>query len=240
MRKMIVILGLTLALVSLFGLTAAVSADPPPDCPQGQHYDQQAGQCVDNGNPNEATATAEPPTSEPPTAEPPTATAVPDQEPPTATAEEHESRAYCHANSGASEYTYHNNPAWVQHFENNGTPKAGHELDFFTWVGNTDCVRGDPTSTSVPPTATSVPPTATDTAVPTHTGTVEATFTNTPERPTTTATIERCDPGACATPTPKPPSHPGTGPEDSAAVLGWLVTMGIGLASAGIAGMRRR
>ncbi|HLC05576.1 MAG TPA: hypothetical protein VJK02_21260 [Anaerolineales bacterium] len=235
MRKMIIVLSLTLALLSLFGLTAAVMADPPPSCPDGQHYDQQSQQCVDNGPPEEPTAE---PTTEP-TAEQPTATAVVD---PTATDQGPESRAYCHATSDPSgtHYQYLFNPAWVQHFENNGTPKDGHELDFFTFEGNTDCVRDEPTDD---PTATEiVEATATDVIEPTATEEGQPTATE-EGRPTPT---DDCIPGGgtefapCATVTPKPPSHPGTGPEESSAVLGWLTTMGIGLASAGIAGMRRR
>ena len=167
MRKMIIVLSLTLALLSLFGLTAAVMADPPPSCPDGQHYDQQSQQCVDNGPPEEPTAE---PTTEP-TAEQPTATAV-----------------------------------------------------------------VDPTATEI------VEATATDVIEPTATEEGQPTATE-EGRPTPT---DDCIPGGgtefapCATVTPKPPSHPGTGPEESSAVLGWLTTMGIGLASAGIAGMRRR
>ncbi len=48
-------------------------------------------------------------------------------------------RAYCHADSGKKEYSYLYNSAWVAHFENNGTPKAGHEVDFFTWEDDRNC-----------------------------------------------------------------------------------------------------
>lgn len=48
--------------------------------------------------------------------------------------------AYCHANEGASGYTYHFNSAWVAHLLNNGTPLAGHELDYFTFEGDRECV----------------------------------------------------------------------------------------------------
>ena len=122
-----------------------------------------------------------------------------------------EARPYCHANSGASGYVYLNNPAWVQHLENNGTPKAGHELDFFTVTGDTDCNgAADPTAeptalpTDVPtdvPTdePTSVPtdvPTGVPTAIPTDTPTDEPT-----DEPTVTPTDE---PTEVFEPTPTP------------------------------------
>ena len=67
-----------------------------------------------------------------------------------------EKKAYCHKNSGARSWTYKFNKAWVQHFRNNGTPRAGHEKDFYTWKGNVEClkVRPTPTNTPVPPTPT--------------------------------------------------------------------------------------
>jgi hypothetical protein len=68
-------------------------------------------------------------------------------------------KAYCHKNSGQRTWTYHFNKAWVQHFRNNGSPKAGHQGDFLTWKGNRDCVKGEkPTPTPTPrPTATPTP-----------------------------------------------------------------------------------
>lgn len=51
-----------------------------------------------------------------------------------------DSRAYCHATSSSvNPYNYLFNPAWVKHLENNGTPLSGHELDFFTEVGDRNC-----------------------------------------------------------------------------------------------------
>ena len=52
------------------------------------------------------------------------------------------SKAYCHATSAGevNPYNYLFNTAWVQHLQNNGTPQAGHERDYFTWEGDRDCV----------------------------------------------------------------------------------------------------
>ena len=64
-----------------------------------------------------------------------------------------EKKAYCHATSSEIHpYNYLFNRAWVQHFRNNGTPKAGHELDFFTLEGDRDCDREvdvEPTPTPI-------------------------------------------------------------------------------------------
>lgn len=110
-----------------------------------------------------------------------------------------DARVYCHANSGASGYNYLNNPAWDNHFENNGTPKAGHELDFYTVEGDTDCDRQivTPTPTVVPtnsPTPTLIPtqspsPTVTPSPTPTLPATppVSPSVTPTPS-PTVTPT----------------------------------------------------
>lgn len=106
-----------------------------------------------------------------------------------------DARAYCHANSGASGYNYLNNPAWTQHFENNGTPKSGHELDFFALEGDTDCDGEVDTPTpTVTPIPTTVPsPTVIPTPVPSDTP------TETPNDPTLTPTpVEDIS----ATPTP--------------------------------------
>jgi hypothetical protein len=109
-------------------------------------------------------------------------------------AQTQDARAYCHANSGASGYVYHNNPAWDAHFENNGTPKAGHELDFFTFVGDTDCVG---VSSTPSPTLTPIPdPSVTPTDTPlSPTNTPLPTLTPTP-------TADDQDPTATLTPTP--------------------------------------
>ena len=64
-----------------------------------------------------------------------------------------ERRPYCHATSSeVHPYNYLFNRAWVQHFRNNGTPRAGHELDFFTVEGDRDCDREvdvEPTPTPI-------------------------------------------------------------------------------------------
>jgi hypothetical protein len=92
-----------------------------------------------------------------------------------------EARAYCHATeSEGHPYNYLFNTAWVQHLEDNGTPKSGHELDFFTQVGDTDCNGETPTVT----------PTATP----------SATLTPTP--------IVECDKDECVTPSPEPTRAP--------------------------------
>lgn len=123
------------------------------------------------------------------------------------------SKAYCHANSGASGYTYHYNTAWIQHIRNNGTPQAGHELDFLTWVGNRDCLTSSPS-----PTSTATPtnqPTFTPTSTPFATYTPTATATTTATA-TATATNKPCNdcndptatPVVTATPTATPTSTP--------------------------------
>lgn len=61
-------------------------------------------------------------------------------------------KAYCHAagQTGTIKFNYHYNKAWTAHFEDNGTPKAGHELDRYTFVGDKDCTFGSPTPTVSP------------------------------------------------------------------------------------------
>lgn len=102
-------------------------------------------------------------------------------------AEAVDSRAYCHATSSeVNPYNYLFNSAWTQHFEDNGTPKAGHELDFFTYVGDTQCLGVQP----VTPTPTlGLTPTGTPTETPTETPSVTPTGTVTPTPdPTVTPT----------------------------------------------------
>jgi len=120
-----------------------------------------------------------------------------------------EAQPYCHANSGASGYVYLNNPAWVQHLENNGTPKAGHELDFFTFEGDTDCDGAFPTVTpTFTPTPTVTPTTVLTTEVPSATPTDAPTDTSVPtDEPTSTPTQEVTDvPTATPTDTPGSPT----------------------------------
>jgi len=62
-------------------------------------------------------------------------------------------KAYCHAagQTGTTHFNYHFNKAWTAHFLDNGDPRAGHESDFYTTVGDKDCDRQvDPTPTPEP------------------------------------------------------------------------------------------
>jgi hypothetical protein len=65
--------------------------------------------------------------------------------------------AICHADEGQKEFTYNELPptAVSTHFENNGSPKAGHELDFYPVDGDcdktNDPVGVDPQSTTPEP-----------------------------------------------------------------------------------------
>lgn len=133
-----------------------------------------------------------------------------------------DARPYCHATSDPSgtHYQYLNNPAWTAHFENNGTPKAGHELDFFTVAGDSgrdgDAVECDGQVTQPTPTASPVPTvtsvvTATETDMPpTATATPTATVTDT-ATPTETATATAppvCQDEVCLTATPLPTVTP--------------------------------
>ncbi|QQG41415.1 MAG: hypothetical protein HYV90_04640 [Candidatus Woesebacteria bacterium] len=91
-------------------------------------------------------------------------------------------KAYCHA-AGREEtdhFNYHYNRAWTSHFYNNGTPKAGHEDDFYTVVGDRNCD-----------------------------GQADSSPTPTPT-PTPTATPRECeeDEDECSTPTPEPTATP--------------------------------
>jgi hypothetical protein len=99
-------------------------------------------------------------------------------------------KAYCHANSGASGYIYHFNKAWDAHFLDNGSPAAGHELDFYTVVGDIDCdgnVDSTPTATPTQTPVATATPTQTPTATPT--ATAAATPTQEPRtEPTPTPT----------------------------------------------------
>jgi hypothetical protein len=60
-------------------------------------------------------------------------------------------KAYCHAagQEGTTHFNYHFNKAWTAHFLDNGAPKAGHEDDFYTVVGDKNC-DGQPDSTPSP------------------------------------------------------------------------------------------
>lgn len=60
-------------------------------------------------------------------------------------------KAYCHAagQAGTLHFNYHYNKAWTSHFDDNGTPKAGHESDFYTVIGDRNC-DGQPDSTPTP------------------------------------------------------------------------------------------
>lgn len=106
-------------------------------------------------------------------------------------------KAYCHKDSGAREFTYHFNKAWDAHFDNNGTPLSGHELDKYTVEGDTDCdgqVDVTPTVTPTPiPTLTVTPtPLPTVTVTPTLTPTDVPSPTVTPTdvpNPTVTPTV---------------------------------------------------
>ncbi|KKQ92428.1 MAG: hypothetical protein UU16_C0006G0026 [Candidatus Woesebacteria bacterium GW2011_GWA2_40_7] len=60
-------------------------------------------------------------------------------------------KAYCHAAglTGTTHFNYHYNKAWTAHFYDNGSPKAGHEDDFYTLIGDRDC-DGQVDSTPTP------------------------------------------------------------------------------------------
>lgn len=122
-------------------------------------------------------------------------------------------KAYCHKDSGAREFTYHFNKAWDAHFENNGTPKSGHELDKYTVEGDRDCDGQTDITPTLTPTPTNIPSatptdvpnlTATPTDIPTDpTATLTPTPTSVPENPSVTPTNEITPtPTAEITPTP--------------------------------------
>jgi hypothetical protein len=108
-----------------------------------------------------------------------------------------DARAYCHANSGSSGYNYLNNPAWDQHFENNGTPKAGHELDFFTFEDDKDC-NGQVDTTPTPTPEPSVNTTPTPNLSVTPTPSEEPSPTEVPiPTPTNTEVLGTSDTDVC-------------------------------------------
>jgi len=89
------------------------------------------------------------------------------------------------------------------HFNEDGTPRAGHEDDFLTVEGDGDC-DGENAPTATPdPSATdtnTLEPTATDTQEPTATDTPEPTASDT-ATPTATGTLEpSATPTATSTP----------------------------------------
>ncbi len=137
-------------------------------------------------------------------------------------------KAYCHKNSGASEFVYLFNKAWDSHFDNNGTPLSGHELDKMTVEGDTDCdgnvdITTSPTLTPSPePSITvSVTPAVTISVSPIVTPTTE--LTPTPIDPTAT-------PNPTATPIPGSNSNDSSsssgGTSDGGQVLGTSTTRG--------------
>ena len=84
------------------------------------------------------------------------------------------------------------------HFNEDGTPRAGHEDDFLTVEGDEDCDGEQPTATADPSATTTFEPTASASPEPTSTDTLEPTATDTA---TATGTLEPTEtPTATLTP----------------------------------------
>jgi len=137
--------------------------------------------------------------------------------------------AYCHADSGKKGFTYHFNSAWDQHFLNNGSPKAGHEGDFFTYEGDNECSGEEPEITLTPTPDVTLTPAPEITLTPTPEITPEVTPIpeNTPVRESKPeGCTHDCGVPACTDTVPKEVANPHIYRNGECALVKWYPTEG--------------